>query len=273
MRRLLTLLTVLALAAMTLTACKGQRAEGEALKPKVAPPVIASAGVLAVGIDPSIPPFAGKVDGQTVGLDVDVAAALAERLGLELKLVEIEPAEIPEALRGRKIDVALGALPITSEVLAETGFAGSYVVDAPAFFASSDESVTVGTLGGRKVGAQEGSVAYWRLESDLGPGVVQTYATLREAFDALKAGEIDVVAGDAIVGAYLTRDFEGIRFAGQIRPGTPLGVVVPQEAPELEPAVRESLDEMAAQGVLDTIMRKWTGGMPELVVETSGTAQ
>jgi len=276
MRRLFSVSLLAAMAALlvlSLSGCGAKRASGEALKPKVAPPSIATAGTLRVGVDPSDPPFAGRIAGQTVGLDVDVAAALAERLGLKLKLVEVKQEDIGEALRTKRIDLALGGLPITSDAISDAAFAGSYAVDGPAFFSSVAGTMSVDTLGSRRVGAQEGSLAMWRLDEDLGPGTVKTYKSLRDAFKALQDGKIDVVAGDAIVGAYIARDFDGVHFAGQVRPATPLAVSVGENDTQLESIVRDSLDGMAAQGVLSAICTKWTGDLPDLSTDTSSSSQ
>lgn len=255
---------LLVLVVASLAACGTPRVSADVAKPKVDPPAIAKTGVLSVGVDPSIPPFAGKVATQTAGLDVDVAAALAERLGLTLKLVPITPKDVPAALRDKRIDVSLGALPMTGDLLTDVSFVGSYASDGPALFSAQDETLTVGTLGSRKVGAQEDSLAFWRLETDLGTGYVKSYPTLRAAFEAMQKGEVDVVGGDALVGAYLARDFDGAHFAGMIRPATPLGVAVAPDATQLETVVRQALDDMSAQGVLDAIQRKWAGDLPAL---------
>jgi polar amino acid transport system substrate-binding protein len=90
------------------------------------------------------------------------------------------------------------------------------------------------------------------------------YPTLREVFEALRDGEVDAVACDAVVGAYLARDFPGVVFVEQYGPAAPVGVLVATDAQDLEVKVREALDSLAADGVLDAIRTKWVGGLPEL---------
>lgn len=244
------------------------------MEPVVAPPVIGEAGVLRAGVDLGYPPFAGKDGSVEAGLDIDIAAAIADRLGLRLELVDTGADGAIEALDAGDIDIALGALQITDAVLANVAFAGSYLVDGPAFFslattASAETSAAVPTvdptsLGRLRVGAQKGSVAFWSLESEYGEGFAMAYESLAEAFSALAAGEIDVVVGDAAVGAYLARDHDGIAFAGQYGPASPIGVAIVKDAVELETAVRQTLDALAAEGVLDTIRAKWLGDLPAL---------
>lgn len=270
-RTVLRVLTIALLALVTGAAAGCGGPKEEAPVPLVAPPAIKTAGELSAGMDLGYAPYAGIDASRQAGIDIDVAAALAERLGLKLVVVDIDPSEAATALADGRIDVALGGLRITDAALADVAFAGSYLVDGPVFFSAKEETLTLGTLGGRRVGAQLGSASFWRLESEFGEGETKSYETLRAAFEALKSGEVDVVAGDAVVGVYIARDFPGLRVAGQLEPAVPVGVAVRKDAPELESKVRESLDALAAEGVLETIRSKWTTGMPELAVEQPGS--
>ncbi len=274
-KRVLALIVSAALV-LSVAGCGGGEKQSS-LKPTVAPPVISKAGVLRAGVDLSYPPFAGEEKGQKVGIDVDVAAALAERLGLTLELVDVKPADASAALQNKQIDVALGAVPITDAVLAGLAPAGSYLVDGAGFFAvvasgTPTPEVSAGSLGGRKVGCQKESAVYWKLESDYGDGFAMSFDSLREAFDALKAGEVDVVACDAAVGAYIARDYPDATFVGQYGDAAALGVSVAPDSTELETAVRQALDALSADGVLETIRTKWLGGLPALHVPASTEA-
>lgn len=271
-RRALGLTIALLLLALG-SGCAAVPDDEPALTPTIAPPLISQAGVLRVGVDTSYPPFAGEDKGREVGIDVDVASALADRFGLKLELVKITPAEAAPSLADGEIDLAIAGISITDAVGTDVVFAGSYLVDGPALF-----SLTIGgsaeptgapafdpaTLGKARVGCQQESSAYWGVESAYGDGYAVGYPTLREAFEALRGGEVDVVACDAMVGAYLARDFPGVVFVEQFGAAAPVGVVVASDAQELEIEVREALDALSADGVLDAIRRKWVGDLPVL---------
>jgi ABC-type amino acid transport substrate-binding protein len=111
---------------------------------------------------------------------------------------------------------------------------------------------------------QKGSEAYWQLSDTYGEQALMLYPTLREAMGAVAGGQADVVAGDALVGAYMLRDFPKLAFAGQLAPASPVGVGVSTDAPKLEDAVRTALDDMSSQGILSTLRRKWVGDLPQL---------
>lgn len=247
--------------------------EEPALVPTVEPPVIGKAGILRVAIDMEYPPFGGEDKGLEAGLDVDVASAIAAELGLELKIVDVKPSEIGTALAEGDVDIAM-SVPFDEASMGVMSLAGSYYANGPAFFVSFEDTATeiemleIGMLGGKSVAAQEGSSAFWILEYEFGEGGAVKFATLREALEALEADEVDVVAGDAFVAAYIARDMPTIGFAGQMEPALLHGVGVQLEAADLEEAVRGVLDKLAADGVLTTVRAKWLGDLPEL--ETAG---
>ena len=267
-------LTLAALAVGAVTAC-APKAQPK-LEPKVLPPAIKETGTLRAGIDLAYPPFGGTEDGRQAGLDLDTAAALAEKLGLKLAVVDVKASEAATALAEGKVDVVM-SVPFSSDLLTRASIAGTYITDGPAFFiategtASVEPSLTLDTVHG-PVGTQEESVAYWKLVSEFDTAGVTTFPTLRDAIEALDRGKVKVVGADALVAAYIARDFPKVHFAGQIEPAHPLGVATAAENTALSDAVRTALDSLAADGVLRTIRTKWVGELPTLEVPVSEDA-
>lgn len=259
-------LLILALSAFV--ACTPNAESGPGSAAKVSPPVIGEAGVLRAGIDPEYPPFAGVDKGREAGIDIDVASALATGLGLELELVEVAPNEAASFLDARDVDIVM-SVRLDEEALADVSFAGWYAASGPALFASDETTVFPDRLGGLGIAAQRDSEAFWLLGHELGEDSLVVKEALRDAFGILEAGEVDVVAGDAFVCAYIARDFPGVGFAAQLAPATPIGIAVRSDAAELNTIVRESLDSLAAGGVLDAIRTKWVDDLPQL--ETTET--
>ncbi|MDO8964212.1 MAG: transporter substrate-binding domain-containing protein [Coriobacteriia bacterium] len=268
MTRRITIVIALAAVVALLAGCVGA-IEGATLTPKVAPPVIRDKGVLRVAADLQYPPFGGIVDGEKVGLDVDVASALAERLGLKVQLTDAKPEMAAKLVEAGDADVAIGALPVDQVVASGLAFAGTYASDAPALFSSSEATASLASVAGKRIAVQKDSYAYWALIDEYGEDAVIVMPSLREALTAAAGGQADYAAGDAVVGSYLLRDFPALRFNGQLVPAYPLGVAVSKENTQLEQRVRAALDQLAAKGVLETLRAKWTDGMPRLEVPRS----
>lgn len=234
--------------------------------PKLSPPVIARPGILRAVVDLHYPPFAGTVQGERAGLDVDVAAAIADELGLKLELISGTPSAGAALVRNGTADLVLGGLTVDQSVSLQLAFAGTYVSDGPAVFAASGTTATIDSLETHTVAAQTGSAAYWALIDRLGADRVIGVGSLADAMRAVGSGKADLAAGDAIVGSYILRDFPRLHYIGQIGTAVPVGIGVSLAKPKLESDVRSILDRLAAEGVLATLRRKWAGDLPELTV-------
>jgi ABC-type amino acid transport substrate-binding protein len=254
--------------ALSVAACAPAAHPQATVPPKLQPPVIKSAGVLRVGVDRSYPPFAGIDDGKDAGIDIDVASALAGRLGLKAQFVDVKASSIATALADRDVDVVMSS-PFASDVLSRATIAGTYLSDGPALFSrdASAAAVSTATIVARdsaRIGAQQDSEAYWLLVAQRGSDGVTAYPTLREAFAGLSRGEVDFVAGDALVGAYIARDTQAVRFTGALAPAHLLGIAVTAENTKLADSIRTNLDALASDGVLETIRATWVGTLPKL---------
>jgi hypothetical protein len=179
---------VAVLGAAALSSGCGSSDTGAGPKAKIVPPAIAKAGVLRAAIDLTYPPFGGDDKGAKAGLDVDVASALAERLGLKLEIVDAKPEAGAVLLRDKQVDVMIAALPIDRAVQLDVAFAGTYANDGPVVFGLTESTMTVQTLAGRSVAVQKESAAYWLLAEEYGEGSLAVVATLRDALAAVASG-------------------------------------------------------------------------------------
>ncbi len=264
-----TLMAVALAAAVALVAgCSGGIGAAK-LTPRLSPPVIARPGVLRAAIDLSYPPFGGSVKGQHVGLDVDVAAAIADQLGLSLEIVDATPADGADLARNGKVDIVLGGLTVDQAVSLQLAYAGTYVTDSSAVFGSDVASLTLGDLSARRIAVQNGSASYWSLLDQYGDGPLVVTPTLLEAMQDVAAHKADIVAGDALVAAYIGRQVPGLKYGGQLAAAYPIGVGVAADKAKLETEVRSVLDKLSSQGVLETLRRKWAGDLPRFTVPAS----
>jgi ABC-type amino acid transport substrate-binding protein len=264
----------LTVAILSLTGCGSPQA-ATTVKPKLAPPAIKQAGVLRAGVDLSYPPFAGTDRGKRAGIDVDVASALAGRLGLRVQFVDVKASQVATALAHGDADIVLSA-PFSADVVTRASIAGTYLSDGPALFARDTSETATATASiladdDARIGAQQGSEAYWQVLGDLGPEHVSAYPSLREALEGLGRGDVSAVAGDALVGAYIVRDLSGVRYVGTIAPAHLLGVAVAEDNAKLNDAIRNQLDDLAADGALSAIRTAWVGRLPKLPLPSAGT--
>ena len=242
----------------------------------IAPPEINSSGMLTVGVDPSKAPFAGSASGKTIGLDVDIAAAIAEKLGLKLNIVSVHSGEdVSSKLANHEIDVYMGLQTDATSTYSQAQI-GPYLVDGPAVFmidVSGDMPFDPNQLVGVQIAAQEKSLSAWQIGKDYGEANVKSFATLEEVFNQLDSGAVSYAAVDAVVGSFKATDYKNIH-CKQIL-GSPKGVYmgVASDRSELSSRLTEVLKTLRDDGTLGVIIAKWLGQSAASLVSNSGSIE
>lgn len=235
------------------------------VRSRVSTPAIASKGVLVVGIDSSDAPQAMlDADGRMTGYAADIAYALGDRLGLD---VEFDTDASPDKVGSSgSVDVYIGA-DADSDAKG-VSVVGAYLESAPALFTKtaagkpSPVSSSVSDLSDATIGVQASSAAQDLLVAAGIEAEQKTYSNVNECLEALDAGEVDYVACDATAGAYLSRAYGDIVFAGALDASDGYGIAVRTMNDELLDAVTSAMDEIAADGTLEAIHTAWYGTMP-----------
>ena len=241
-----------------------QRAQQSA--PSVpAPTGLVKAGTLTVGIDSSssAPMGSQGVDGTFEGYDVDVAAAVASEMGLDVQYVSVSNAAHE---LGSTCDVVMD---VSSSDASGLTVVGSYAESATGFFHKGDATTAqLSSLSGATVGVQDGSTSQQMLKRNNVGATAKTYTNLNAAFEALEVGEVDYVLCDAFSGAYLAGGYDDISFAGAMETPASVGIAVASDDPQLQTAVKQAVDEVSSSGVGTILRSKWLGGLPVLTDST-----
>jgi polar amino acid transport system substrate-binding protein len=245
------------------------------LTPSVTPPAVQTAGTLTVGVDSSHAPFAGKAgnsDSQIIGIDVDVAAMVADQLGLKLQIVDTSGQEVDTLLGNGTIDMAMD-VEQSGQAASETYVVGPYLYDGPALFTVSTSAtpadVPLSSLTGSTIVAQQGSLSAYTAGQLIGSDNVQTASSLDAAFKELQSGQTTYVAADAVVGSYLALEYPNVACVKIL--SDPIGVYIGVSptnttlASALETALRTCRDN----GELNVVLCKWLGSNAASVVKNT----
>lgn len=189
----LSLLTLLALAT-TLAGCAVNEDRWDE---------IAASGVLRIGIDPTYPPFAAAEGNNVVGLDIDLAQALARELGLEPKFVYFGYDGLYDALTTGQVDMLISALVVAPERTKDVAFTPGYF-DAGQFLivpANNNNTQGMADLAGRRLAVEQGALGHvtaleWQRR--LPDMTVLPFTSVDEAMDALTAGAADAALVDHV---------------------------------------------------------------------------
>ena len=244
-----------------------------ALKPAtVAPPTIVSEGVLRVGVDSKDAPYAGKStgtsggtsDNKIVGINVDIAAALAEEMGLKLEIVDIDTAreDVNALLRDGVIDVFMGVKGDLIKKFTQVRV-GPYLVDGPAIFtvglSDTPTNLDPSNLKGVKIAAQSTSLSAKQAGENYGKDNIILYSTLNEVFDELSRGSVSYAVADAIVGSFLAVKMNNIRCEGIFGEVQGVYMGVASDNNELATDLTKALRSLRDNGSLLVITSKWLG--------------
>ncbi len=231
-----------------------------------------SSGTLTVGVNASKSPYGGTNSaGEVVGLDVDLAAALADQLGLKVKVVDVKD-EGAKKLEAKEIDVALGLVKTgNNDALA---YSKAYLNDGSALFMPKDKaksdvaSVDFTNLNGQKVLVQSSSAAATEVQEALGLASTSAVATVKDGFDALGNGTSDYFIADAAAGDYYARDYENIVNVGFLSSVSvrPVYAATLAASSELTSAVAKAVDALASDGTARLFVDKWLGTQGEALL-------
>ncbi|HIZ46948.1 MAG TPA: transporter substrate-binding domain-containing protein [Candidatus Olsenella pullistercoris] len=252
----------------TPSVAEAREARRSTLSPVVTSDALRQADTLTVGIPTSetAPLVLTSSSGERAGIDIDLAYALADELGLG-SVVFVTVDDVSTAL-SESCDVVMGVESSSAE---GATVAGSYVQSATVLFTKGDVTAPIdaSALAGATVGVQGGSVSEGVLNDYETGATASTFSNLNEAFDALEEGTVDYVLCDAYAGAYLATAYPGTVFAGTLDEPVPVGVAVGEG--ELQSAVQGALDAIQTGGVGDIVRSRWVGSLPSLSSETRVT--
>lgn len=226
---------------------------------------IAETGTLRVAMAGDYPPFNARTRaGTLVGLDADLAAALAGILAVELELVEVPIGELLEAVKDGSVDLAISGLTMTPKRNLEVAFAGPYYLARKAMLAQPEKLAGadhVSDLRGRglRIVAVAGGTSEKLVRRVLDGEDTAFLTDFRDAVAQVVDGRADVlVADDPIVRFALLRyPGSGLGMALSRFSAEPIGIAISPEDPLFVNLVENYLATLDELGVLDDLRRKW----------------
>lgn len=243
-----------ALAAFVLVGCSKKIEKGEFTVQK---------GKYMVGMEIGYPPFEYYAeDGSTpIGFDVQLAAEVAKRLGLEVEYVDTAWDGIFAGLDTDRYDVVMSAATITPERVQNYDFSMPYIGNGQAIILKKGSNVKVSKfedLAGLKVGYQAETTSdfYTKKHSaELGFTYVENaYDKVMNAYDDLRLGRIDAVVSDSLVAVdYLSSPDTEFVQVWAAEPDEYFGICMKKGNTELQTKVNAILEEMKKDGSLKKI--------------------
>lgn len=219
--------------------------------------------------DMECPPFSSYKEGtsEPEGFEVDLMAAVAEKMGLESEwLPKMDfSAIIPLIKQGGKADVGVANFSITDERKQEIDFSDPYYTANIAFVTKGDTKATSiedFNKKGMRVGAQDGTTGEAWVKENL-PNAELVNMTSANAMLSVRSAEEGSEALDAMVcdlpvaEGLIKSTYSDLKVFESIATGDEFGIVVSKDNPELTKELNRVLAELKEDGTIDALVEKW----------------
>lgn len=243
-------------AMMPLVGCSSETYTPADKTPTISSPTIGKDGVLRVGVDANSSPYAGTTSSGIVGINVDIAAAIADDLGLKLEVVDYGT-DPQGALEAGTVDIVLGI--DKSDTKLSFWVSDAYILSGVALF-STTEGASLPAGSSNKIAAQASSMSAWEVNQQFGEESLVSAADLKTAFSDLASGTVSYVAADAVIGTFAAQQNDVKAFVvGVMQDPSGYGIGVLDDNTDLKQIISDTLVKLQNNGMIDLIEVKWLG--------------
>lgn len=216
-------------------------------------------GKLHMATNAQFPPYEMTTDnGGYEGIDVEIATAIAAKLGLELVVDDMDFKTVITAVQQGISDMAMAGLTVDPEREKNVDFTVSYATGVQVIIVKNDSDITsVDDLGGKLIGVQEGTTGWMYCSDDYGDDAVVAYDNGSAAVQALLSGSVDcVVIDNEPAKAYVAAN-NGLKILDTEYVIEDYAIGVSKDNPALRDAINAALEELIADGIVKDIIDKY----------------
>ena len=264
----------LTVAALALTACGGSSstassaaassvassaaASSEAASAAATELTTVEAGKLTMATNAAFPPYEMTTDaGEFEGIDIETAQAIADKLGLELQIDDMDFDAALLSVQQGKADIVMAGVTVTDERKAVMDFSDSYATGIQSIIVPNDSDIaSPDDLAGKKIGTQRGTTGYIYCSDDFGDDAVVAYDNGLTAVQALNNGQVDAVVIDNAPAKEYVAANPGLKVLDTSYAEEDYAIGMAKGS-SLEAAVNAALEELKADGTLQSIVDKY----------------
>ncbi|MEU1948613.1 ABC transporter substrate-binding protein [Streptomyces sp. NPDC020125] len=246
------------------------------------PKEIQSAKVIKVGSDINYPPVEFKKNGEVMGIDPDIAAALGKQLGVKFEFNNGTFDTLLSGLRSKRYDIAMSAMtdnkgrqegvdPDTGKKAGEGVDFVDYFTAGVSIYTKKGANTGIKTwddLCGKKIVVQRGTVSHDLAKSQSktcqkkgkGKVSIEAFGNDTEAQTRLRGGGAIAGASDFPVAAYAVKTSGGgkdFELVGDQVEAAPYGMAIAKKNTQLRDAIKQALALIIANGEYDKVIAKW----------------
>ena len=217
----------------------------------------AAGGTLVMATNAEFPPYEYYEDGDIVGIDVEIAKAIAAKLGMELQIEDMAFDAIIPAVTSGKADFGAAGMTVTEERQRSVEFTDTYANSNQVAIVKEDSDITGSdALAGKIIGVQLGTTGD-ALATEIKDATVERYNKGLEAVQSLTQGKIDAVVIDQATAEAFVKKTEGIKILEEKMSEEEYAIAIKKGNMELVEKMNEAIKELKEEGKIDKIVAKY----------------
>jgi polar amino acid transport system substrate-binding protein len=214
-------------------------------------------GVLVMATNAEFPPYEYYEGQEVVGIDAEMAAAVAEKLGMELKIEDMAFDSIITAVSSGKADIGVAGMTVTEDRLKNINFSDSYATATQAIIVPEGSEITsADDLVGKRIGVQLGTTGDI-YASDVEGADIQQFNKGMEAVMALSQNKLDAVIIDNEPAKVFVSEVEGLQILDEAFAVEDYAIAIAKGNEDLLDKVNAALAELKEDGTLQAIIDKY----------------
>lgn len=215
---------------------------------------------LVMATNAYFPPYE-YYDGETiVGIDAEIAQAIADKLGMELEIVDVEFDSIIAGVQAGKYDFGMAGMTVTEDRLKSVNFSTTYATGIQSVIVKEGSSITsVDDLidGDYIVGVQQGTTGDIYMTDEVGEDRMDRYSKGNDAVLALMQGKVDAVVIDNQPAISYVAANEGLTILDTPYAIEDYAICINKDNEDLLKDINAALDELQKDGTIDAIIAKY----------------
>ena len=213
---------------------------------------------LVMATNAEFPPYEFHEGDKIVGIDAEVAQAIADKLGMELKIEDVSFDSIIPGVQAGKYDMGMAGMTVNEERQKSVNFSTSYAKGVQVVIIKEGSDIkTLDDLKGKKIGVQTSTTGDIIASGDFGDENVVKYENGAIAVQALAAGKVDCVIIDNQPAKKYVEANEGLTILETAYADEEYAICFNKENTDLQQKVNKALEELIADGSVQKIVDKY----------------
>ena len=214
-------------------------------------------GILVMATNAEFPPYEYHENNEIVGIDVEIAKAIAEKLELKLDVKDMAFDAIMPSVSSGKADIGLAGMTVTDERKANVDFTDTYAHSSQVVIVKNDSDIaSPDDLKGKKIGVQLGTTGDL-YSANIEGASVERFPKGLDAVVALSQGKIDAVVIDSLPAKSFVENVEGTKILDKEFTSEDYAIAIKKGNTALVENINKAIKELKEDGTLDKITEKY----------------